>query len=185
MIELSLLTSERRWPIGGSAYFIRRPQRPIFNSLTDFYVETLNLPAFDCKVKQIEGKPYIFDVLRKKYVRITPEEWVRQHVVHLLMNHYGYPKALIRNEGGLVLNHLQKRTDILVFDRQGQPFLLVECKAPHISLSQQVFDQIARYNHVHRAPYLIVTNGLTHFCCSVDHAEEQVRFLDDFPAYCL
>lgn len=144
---------------------------------------TLNLPDFGHKIKQIDGKPYIFDVLRKKYVRITPEEWVRQHVVHLLINFYQYPKALIRSEGGLQFNQLQKRTDILVFDRQGRPFLLVECKAPHIGLNQNVFDQIARYNHVHRAPYLIVTNGLTHFCCQVDPDTKNLTFLDDFPAF--
>lgn len=146
-------------------------------------MEMLNLPAFDYKIKQIEGKPYIFDSLRRKYVRITPEEWVRQHVVHLLISHYEYPKALIRTEGGLTLNQLQKRTDVVVFDRTGQPFLLVECKAPTISLTQSVFDQAARYNHVHRAPYLVVTNGLTHYCCSIDHHTETVSFLDDFPAF--
>ncbi|GAA4413771.1 type I restriction enzyme HsdR N-terminal domain-containing protein [Nibrella viscosa] len=146
-------------------------------------METLNLPAFDYKIKQIEGKPYIFDALRRKYVRITPEEWVRQHIVHLLITHYLYPKALIRTEGGLTLNQLQKRTDVLVFDRQGKPFLLIECKAPSVALTQAVFDQIARYNHVHQAPYLVVTNGLTHYCCGIDHETATVRFLDDFPAF--
>lgn len=146
-------------------------------------MKTLNLPGFDHKIKQIEGKAYIFDVLRKKYVRITPEEWVRQHVIHLLINQYSYPKALIRTEGGLLLNQLQKRTDILVYNRSGEPFLLVECKAPHIPLKQQVFDQIARYNQVHKAPYLVVTNGLTHFCCCVDSQSAQITFLADLPAY--
>jgi len=143
----------------------------------------LNLPAFDCKTKQVDGKPYIFDLLRRKYVRLSPEEWVRQHIVNLLLTHYAYPKALIRMEGGLTLNMTQKRTDIVVFDRQGQPFLVVECKAPHIPLTQAVFDQIARYNHVHRAPYLVISNGLTHYCCGIDHATADVRFLDDFPAF--
>ncbi|MBC7568974.1 MAG: type I restriction enzyme HsdR N-terminal domain-containing protein [Spirosoma sp.] len=143
----------------------------------------LNLPAFDCKTKQIEGKAYIFDLLRRKYVRLSPEEWVRQHVVNLLLTHYAYPKALIRSEGGLTLNQTQKRTDIVVFDRQGQPFLVVECKAPHVPLSQAVFDQVARYNYVHRAPYLVISNGLVHYCCSVDHETGSVTFMDDFPAY--
>lgn len=146
-------------------------------------MDTLNLPGFEYKLKQIEGKPYIFDVIRKKYIRITPEEWVRQHVIHWLLNQYQYPKALIRNEGGLTLNQLQKRTDILVFDRMGQPFLLIECKAPHIAITQQVFDQVARYNHVHRAPYLVVTNGLTHFCCCIDRQNNSFTFLDDLPRF--
>lgn len=143
----------------------------------------LNLPAFTHKLKQIDGKPYIFDLLRRKYVRITPEEWVRQHVVHLLIGQYQYPKALIKTEGGLVLNQLQKRTDLVVFDRQGQPFLVVECKAPHVSLTQMVFDQVARYNHIHKAPYLFVTNGLTHYCCGINHETAEITFLDDFPAF--
>ncbi len=146
-------------------------------------MDALNLPAFAHKLKQIDGKPYIFDLLRRKYVRITPEEWVRQHVVHLLINHYQYPRSLIKTEGGLVLNTLQKRTDLVVFDRSGQPFLVVECKAPHVALSQAVFDQIARYNHVHKAPYLFVTNGLTHYCCGIDPETTSLTFLDDFPAY--
>ncbi|MCX6218086.1 type I restriction enzyme HsdR N-terminal domain-containing protein [Spirosoma sp.] len=143
----------------------------------------LNLPVFDCKIKQVEGKPYIFDSLRRKYVRLSPEEWVRQHIVNLLLTHYGYPKALIRTEGGLVLNQTQKRTDVVVFDRQGQPFLVVECKAPHIPLTQSVFDQIARYNHVHKAPFVVISNGLTHYCCGIDHTTADIRFLDDFPAF--
>jgi hypothetical protein len=144
---------------------------------------SLNLPAFEYKTKQVEGKPYIFDLLRRKYVRLSPEEWVRQHIIHLLLTHYAYPKALIRAEGGLVLNQTQKRTDVLVFDRQGQPFLLVECKAPHIPLTQSVFDQIGRYNHVHRAPYVVVSNGLVHYCCCVNHETADVTFLDDFPVF--
>ncbi|MBN8821690.1 MULTISPECIES: type I restriction enzyme HsdR N-terminal domain-containing protein [unclassified Spirosoma] len=143
----------------------------------------LNLPAFDCKTKQVEGKPYIFDLIRRKYVRLSPEEWVRQHVINLLLTHYAYPKALIKTEGGLTLNQTQKRTDIVVFNREGNPFLLVECKAPHITLTQTVFDQIARYNHVHRAPYLVVSNGLMHYCCSVNHTTAEIAFLDDFPAF--
>lgn len=141
------------------------------------------MPPFAHKFKEIDGKPHIFDLLRRKYVRITPEEWVRQHVVHLLINHYQYPKSLIKTEGGLVLNTLQKRTDLVVFDRTGLPFLVVECKAPHIALSQAVFDQIARYNSVHKAPYLFVTNGLTHYCCGIDHQTSELTYLDDFPVY--
>lgn len=144
-------------------------------------MESLNLPAFDYKLKQIDEKLYIFDILRRKYIRLTPEEWVRQHIINLLISHYQYPKALIRCEGGLTLNKLQKRTDLLTFDREGKPFLLVECKAPHIPLNQSVFDQLARYNHVHQAPFLVVTNGLMHYCCQIDFTTETLQFLDDFP----
>ncbi len=143
----------------------------------------LNLPSFGHKLKQIGGKPYIFDLLRRKYVRLTPEEWVRQHVVHLLIDHYQYPKALIRTEVSLTLFDTQKRADIVVFDRSAQPFLLVECKAPQVALAQTVFDQVARYNHVHRAPYFVVTNGLVHYCCAVDHDSQAIDFLDDFPVF--
>jgi hypothetical protein len=146
-------------------------------------VDDLNLPPFDHKLKQIGGKPHIFDSLRRKYVRLTPEEWVRQHVVHLLIGHCQYPKALIRTEVALTLFETQKRADIVVFDRAAQPFLLVECKAPSVVLAQTVFDQVTRYNHVHRAPYFVVTNGLTHYCCRVDHDSQTVDFLDDFPAF--
>lgn len=143
----------------------------------------LNLPSYDCKTKQVDGKAYIFDLIRRKYVRLSPEEWVRQHIVNLLLTHYAYPKALIRSEGGLTLNQTQKRTDVVVFDRQGQPFLIVECKAPHIQLSQSVFDQISRYNHVHRAPYIVISNGMLHYCCCVNHDTADIQFMDDFPPF--
>lgn len=146
-------------------------------------MDALNLPEFDCKLTQIDGKPYVFDLLRRKYVRLTPEEWVRQHVINLLVVHYRYPKALIRSEGGLSLNATQKRTDLLAFSRDGNPYLLVECKASHVDLTQAVFDQATRYNHVHQAPYVVVTNGLTHYCCQVCHQTASVNFLDDFPFY--
>jgi hypothetical protein len=143
----------------------------------------LNLPPFDHKTKEVDGKAYIFDLLRRKYVRLSPEEWVRQHIVNLLLTHYTYPKALIRAEAGLTLNQTLKRTDVVVFDREGKPFLLVECKAPHIPLTQSVFDQIARYNHIHRAPYLVISNGITHYCCCVNHDTAELEFMDDFPAF--
>lgn len=146
-------------------------------------MDALNLPEFDCKLTQIDGKRYVFDLLRRKYVRLTPEEWVRQHVINLLVEHYRYPKSLIRSEGGLSLNATQKRTDLLAFTRDGKPFLLVECKAAHVDLNQGVFDQATRYNHVHKAPYVVVTNGLTHYCCQVCHQTATVSFLDDFPFF--
>ncbi len=146
-------------------------------------MDALNLPEFDCKLTEIDGKPYIFDLLRRRYVRLTPEEWVRQHMINLLMQHYQYPRTLIRAEGGVVLNATQKRTDLLTFSRDGSPYLLIECKAPHIPLNQAVFDQVARYNHVHKAPYLVITNGLTHYCCQLCHQTDAVTFLTDFPPF--
>ncbi|MBD2700843.1 type I restriction enzyme HsdR N-terminal domain-containing protein [Spirosoma sp. BT702] len=143
----------------------------------------LNLPTFDHKTKHVEGKVYIFDSLRRKYVRLSPEEWVRQHIVNLLLTHFAYPKALIRTEGGLELNQTQKRTDVVVFDREGRPFLVVECKAPHVTITQQVIDQVTRYNYIHRAPYLVLSNGLVHYCYSVNHDTSEIKFMDDFPAF--
>ena len=146
-------------------------------------MQPLNLPPFPCQTREQDGKTYIFDVLRKKYLVLTPEEWVRQHFVHMLIDRYRYPRTMIRTETGLHYNRMARRSDILVFDRQGGPFLLVECKAAHVKLSQEVFAQAARYNHVLKAPYLIITNGLSNFCCAVDHVRNDYQFLEDLPAY--
>jgi len=126
-------------------------------------MQKLNLPSFDYKLTEIGGKAHIFDIIRRKYVQITPEEWVRQHVLHWLINHYQYPKSLIRTESGMKYNQLMKRTDILIYDREGNPFLLVECKAPHIKCSETVLNQALQYNATLKAPYLLITNGLEHF----------------------
>jgi hypothetical protein len=141
----------------------------------------LNLPPFDHKIKNKDGKLFIFDILRKKYVFLTPEEWVRQHFIHFLINTYHYPKALMRVEGGLKYNHLPKRTDLVVYNRLGMPFIVVECKDVFTPLTQDTFDQAARYNYILKAPYLIVVNGLTHHCCHIDHQNNTFRFLDNFP----
>ncbi len=141
----------------------------------------LNLPPFAYKVTKIDGKPFIFDVIRRKYVMITPEEWVRQHVFHWLTGEHQYPKSLIRIETGMHYNQLLKRTDIVVYDREGSPFLLVECKAPHIKLTDNVFDQAIRYNAVLKAKYILVTNGLEHFTFGVETGEAIV--LGQIPIY--
>jgi hypothetical protein len=143
----------------------------------------LNLPAFDYKLKKKDDKLYIFDVLRKKYVYLTPEEWVRQHFIHFLITKYHYPKALMKAEGGLKYNNLPKRTDLVVYDRQGKPFIVVECKDTFVQLTQATFEQAARYNYVLKAPYLIVVNGLTYHCCYIDHANQSFRFLEDIPYF--
>jgi len=144
---------------------------------------TLNLPPFAHRVIQKAGKLYIFDVLRKKYVFLTPEEWVRQHFIHFLMNVYHYPKALMRVEGGLIYHGLPKRTDLVVYDRQGSPFAVVECKDISVPLTQEVFDQAARYNQVLKAPYLLLVNGLDYQCFAVDYTTGNWRRLDSIPAW--
>jgi hypothetical protein len=124
----------------------------------------LTLPAFDCKRTEIDGKPHVWCLLRRRYLVLTPEEWVRQHVISLLVTQYAYPNALMRIEGGLRVNAQARRTDLVVYDRAGVPFLLVECKAPDVKLNQAVLEQAARYNQTLRARYLLLSNGLTHFC---------------------
>jgi hypothetical protein len=143
----------------------------------------LNLPPFDHKIKNKEGKLFIFDILRKKYVFLTPEEWVRQHFVHFLINRYHYPKALMKAEGGLKYNNLPKRTDLVIYDRQGKPFIVIECKDVFTPLSQATFEQAARYNFILKAPYLIVVNGLSYHCCLIDHLNQSYHFLDDIPFF--
>jgi hypothetical protein len=141
----------------------------------------LNLPPFEYKVTKIGEKPHIFDIIRRKYLLITPEEWVRQHVLHWLINHHRYPKSLIRTESGLQYNQLAKRTDILVYDREGKTFMLAECKAAHIPLTETVLEQAIRYNAILQAPYLLISNGLEHFLFKIQQGE--VIRLEEIPAY--
>jgi hypothetical protein len=141
----------------------------------------LNLPQFELKIKEEEGKKYIFDHLRKSYFLLTPEEWVRQHFIHLLLNHYKYPKSLIKVETGLRYNKLLKRSDIIVFDREGKPFLLIECKSADQKINQSSFDQAAMYNMTIKARYLAVTNGLSTYCCVIDQELKSFQFIPDLP----
>ncbi len=144
---------------------------------------TLNLPPCKFKTKKNENKEFIFDNLRKKYILLTPEEWVRQHFVSFLINQKKYPQSIIAIEKQLTLNGLKKRTDILIFNKNGLPHIIVECKAPSIKITQSSFDQIARYNLKLKAKYLIVTNGLSHFYCEIDHVKEAFIFLKEIPIY--
>ncbi len=146
-------------------------------------MQVLNFPTYKFKLKSSENKQYIFDVIRKKYVVLTPEEWVRQHTIVFLTDEKKYPKSLIAIEKQLEVNKLKKRTDILVFNTNGQPELIVECKAPTIKLTQASFDQIARYNLKLEANYLVVTNGLQHYFCKLDHQNERYIFLKEIPDY--
>jgi len=146
-------------------------------------MQQLNLPTYPFKIKSSENKYFIFDIVRKKYVVLTPEEWVRQHTVHYLISAKNYPISLIAIEKKVTVNKLTKRTDILIFNNQGKPHIIVECKAPSIKISQDSFDQIARYNLKLAADYLIVTNGLTHFYAVVDAENECYIFLETIPDY--
>lgn len=143
----------------------------------------LNLPSFKYQLKNSENKTYIFDVIRKKYIQLTPEEWVRQHFVHLLINQKAYPKSLISIEKQLIINRLKKRADIVVYNNLGLPHLIVECKAPSIKINQIVFDQIARYNLNLQASYLVLTNGLQHFFAKFNPTTQSVILLEDIPKY--
>ena len=143
----------------------------------------LNLPSFSFKIKSMENKLFIFDILRKKNVVLTPEEWVRQNFIQYLIQIKSYPKSLIAIEKQLTINNLTKRTDILIFDKNGKPDIIVECKAPSVTINQNTFDQIAQYNLKLNANYLVVTNGLQHFYCKIDHELEKYHFLKDIPDY--
>lgn len=143
----------------------------------------LNLPPYPFKIKQVNGTDFIFDEIRKKFLVLTPEEWVRQHIVQFIVTEKGYPKSLIKLEGGLRLNSLQKRTDLVAFNSSGKKILLIECKAPGVKIDQKVFDQIARYNIVHRIPLLAVSNGLNHYYCEIDFENKKYSFLESLPFY--
>ena len=143
----------------------------------------LNLPEYSFKIRHEESCTYIFDEIRKKFLVLTPEEWVRQHFVQFIIREKGFPRSLIKLEGGLKLNTLQKRTDIVAFNSSGQKVLMIECKAPGVTISQKVFDQIARYNIVHQIPLLAVSNGIEHYYCTVDFESKTYQFLPSLPLY--
>lgn len=143
----------------------------------------LKLPAYNAKVVVKDGKRNIFDPLRRKYVALTPEEWVRQHFINFLISCKGYPGSLLANEIAIILNGTSKRCDSILFDRQGQPQMIVEYKAPTVKITSKVFDQIARYNIVLKVKFLIVTNGIDHYCCKVDYQNNRCVFLQDIPDY--
>ena len=144
---------------------------------------SLNLPIYKPRVSNHEGKIFIFDPIRKKEVRLTQEEWVRQHFVNYLMQDKGYPSARIANEVCIQLHGLQKRCDTVIYNEFIEPLMIVEYKAPSVPVTQTVFDQIARYNMKLRVSYLIVSNGLEHFCCKIDSERESYMFLQEVPDY--
>lgn len=146
-------------------------------------MQQLNLPSYTFRLKSNEKQTLIFDELRKKYVILTPEEWVRQHFVNYLISYKKYPTSLIAIEKQLSINNLKKRTDILVFTSKGVPNIIIECKAPTIKITQNTFDQIARYNLKLNAKYLIVTNGIQHYYCKMDIENKNYVFIEDIPNY--
>ena len=146
-------------------------------------MQNLHFPSYKFRSKNSENKTLIFDIVRKKFVVLTPEEWVRQHVLHFLVSEKKYPLSLINVEKQLKLNETIKRYDIVVFNPNGSIHIIVECKAPAIKISQETFDQIARYNFVLNADFLFVTNGLEHYTCQMDFENEKYLFLKDLPHY--
>lgn len=144
---------------------------------------TLNLPSYDTKIIEAEGKTQIYDVLRRCYVALTPEEWVRQHFVHYLLDCKEYPTALMGNEVALTLNGTKRRCDTVVYDRALRPRMIIEYKAPTVKITKEVFAQISRYNLVLRVDYLIVSNGLQHYCCKMDYKNNTFTFLKEIPDY--
>jgi len=146
-------------------------------------MQQLNFPSYSFRFKNSENKVSIFDEIRKKFVILTPEEWVRQNVVRFLMEEKKYSKSYINVEKLIKINGLSKRYDIVVFQPNGKLFLLIECKAPEVPISQNTFDQIARYNMVLDAEYLMVTNGLNHYFCQMDFENEKYNFLKELPEY--
>lgn len=146
-------------------------------------MQKLDFPTYSFRFKNSENKISIFDEIRKKFIILQPEEWVRQHCVHYLIHEKKYPKSLINVEKELIVNNLRKRYDIVIFNIDGSIHLIVECKSFKISINQNTFDQIARYNLELNATYLMVTNGINHYYCAMDFENERYAFLKDIPDY--
>ncbi len=146
-------------------------------------MKDLNFPSYNFRIKNSENNTHIFDVIRKKFVVLQPEEWVRQHCIQFLINEKNFPVSLINVEKRVQINGLNKRYDIVVFNSDGSIYLIIECKAPEVKISQSAFDQIARYNLVLKASYLMVTNGLNHYFCTMDHHLGSYNFLKKLPSY--
>lgn len=143
----------------------------------------LNLPDYPIRLSGTQEHPSIFDILRRKYVALTPEEWVRQHFIHFLINQKNYPVTLLANEIKLQVGNKTLRADSVLYDRELRPRMIVEYKAPHIPITQKVFDQISTYNMLLHVDYLVVSNGLQHYCCKMDYDNQKYLFLEDIPDY--
>ena len=143
----------------------------------------LNLPPYPARVKEADGRRQIFDILRRKYVTLTPEEWVRQHFIHYLVEHKNYPSSLLANEVSLQIGEKRMRADSVLYDNQLHPRMIIEYKAPNITLTQKVFDQITVYNLLLHVDYLIVSNGMTTYICKMDYEKQTYKFLEAIPNY--
>jgi hypothetical protein len=143
----------------------------------------LNLPGIEFKARTVANQQQIFDPVRRKYVALTPEEWVRQHFVHYLVEHLKVPMSHIAVEKSLRVNNLAKRADIVIFKGGLKPILVVECKAPSVEINEEVFYQVLRYNMALRVDYLILTNGLRHIYCKVNYEDQKAIFIEDLPFY--
>jgi hypothetical protein len=143
----------------------------------------LNIPFQELRKSEKDGKIQIFDRFRNHYVALTPEEWVRQQFLNWMVNHYQYPEGLIAVEVPMKYQKLSKRADAVVYLKSRKPAILIECKAPHINVTEETFEQAVRYNFVFQTPYIILTNGMTHYCCFINHAEKRVQYLDKIPVY--
>lgn len=143
----------------------------------------LNLPTYEYRLREQNGRQQIFDVLRRRYVALTPEEWVRQHFVHYLIENKGYPKGLLANEVELRVGEKHLRCDTVLYDKALHPKIIVEYKAPDIAITQKVFNQITVYNMLLHVDYLIVSNGMQHYCCQMDYEQNRYKFLSDIPNY--
>jgi len=143
----------------------------------------LNLPLAELRIKKQNGKDYVFDRLRKQFVRLTPEEYVRQQFVSFLIEHKGYPSSRLANEISITLGNVRKRCDTVLYDNYLQPVMIIEYKAPTTIISQKTFDQIARYNFALQVPWLIISNGIQHFCCRTDREKNEYAFVNEIPEY--
>lgn len=145
-------------------------------------MQQLNLPFYQITLKEENGKHFIYDDIRKKYLSLTAEEWVRQNFIKYLISEKNVPASLVVIEKGLKLNQLTKRADVLIY-KDSSPMVLIECKAPNVKISQDTFDQISRYNLTFKVPYLIVTNGMNHYCCQIDFENNSYVFLEEIPDF--
>ena len=146
-------------------------------------MERLNLPPYEFKIRQADGKTYILDILRRRFIALTPEEWVRQHFIQYLINHQGYPSALLANEVELKIGQKKLRCDSVLYTRQLAPRMIMEYKSPSVQITQKTFNQIFAYNTLLHADYLVVSNGMTHYCCRIDYENKSYTFLQDMPEY--
>lgn len=146
-------------------------------------LQKLNFPEFELKIKNDVGQTFVFDSIRKKWLVLTPEEWVRQHLIHYLVSYKNYPPALISLEAGLKYHTLAKRTDVLVYDKNARPYLLVECKSAEVIINQKVVEQVSMYNKSVEAPFLCVTNGIKHYCWAVHNASGNFEMLNQIPEF--